>query len=240
MDAEKVIDRVERFLTLIEASLLQDVTGTVIITDPDLDSAIRMELPLIQKLAEHEEAGLGSAMAPRTYMGEWPWSSAKDSAIRLLGLLRTGNDLEALLAPTGPRLAANRLHRWVWEAAAHLWDDGHRRYAIQAAATAVERELQSKLNSHGRSGKDLVIQAFRTPAPKVGEKRLRFPQLSPDSNDWTSAHEGAMAFGQGCMQAIRNPSTHLPSEPDEQVALEHLASLSVLARWIDTAEVVEG
>lgn len=39
------------------------------------------------------------------------------------------------------------------------------------------------------------------------------------------------------MMAIRNLATHDLNEPDEQVALEQLAALSVLARWIDDAKV---
>ncbi len=39
------------------------------------------------------------------------------------------------------------------------------------------------------------------------------------------------------MQGIRNIATHNLKEPDEQEALELLAALSVLARWIERAEV---
>jgi hypothetical protein len=39
------------------------------------------------------------------------------------------------------------------------------------------------------------------------------------------------------MLAIRNPATHDLAQPDGQVALEYLAALSILARWIDEAEV---
>jgi len=39
------------------------------------------------------------------------------------------------------------------------------------------------------------------------------------------------------MEGIRNISTHVTNEPDEQAALEQLAALSVLARWIDEAEI---
>jgi hypothetical protein len=39
----------------------------------------------------------------------------------------------------------------------------------------------------------------------------------------------------GAVAAIRNLATHRPEEPDEQVALEQLAALSSLARWVDAA-----
>jgi hypothetical protein len=37
---------------------------------------------------------------------------------------------------------------------------------------------------------------------------------------------------------IRNPATHSGEEWTEQVALEHLAVLYVIARWADDTEVV--
>jgi hypothetical protein len=43
-----------------------------------------------------------------------------------------------------------------------------------------------------------------------------------------------------CFAAIRNPVGHLPNdqvELTEQSALERLAALSLLARWVDEAEV---
>ena len=49
-----------------------------------------------------------------------------------------------------------------------------------------------------------------------------------------------MNFGTGCFAAIRNPLGHLPNtevDLDEQTALEQLAALSLLAKWIDEADV---
>lgn len=40
------------------------------------------------------------------------------------------------------------------------------------------------------------------------------------------------------MMAIRNVHTHDDVELDETEALETLASLSLLARWVETAEVI--
>lgn len=49
-----------------------------------------------------------------------------------------------------------------------------------------------------------------------------------------------MHYGRGCMMRIRNLVEHHHDELPEQEALECLASLSLLARWIDEAVVVEG
>ena len=56
---------------------------------------------------------------------------------------------------------------------------------------------------------------------------------------WTSAHEGAQYLGMGCAQGIRNAQAHGTDDLDEQEALEQLAALSVLARWVESSSVVE-
>jgi len=50
---------------------------------------------------------------------------------------------------------------------------------------------------------------------------------------------GLLQFSQGCFLAIRNPVTHSTTEATEQEALEQLAILSTLARWVDQCELVE-
>ena len=47
-----------------------------------------------------------------------------------------------------------------------------------------------------------------------------------------------MHLGMGCAQGIRNPQTHPSDDITEQEALEQLAALSVLARWVDECDVV--
>ncbi len=49
-----------------------------------------------------------------------------------------------------------------------------------------------------------------------------------------------MSFGTGCFQAFRNVgAAHtLGEEPSEHEALEQLAAFSILARWVESAELV--
>ena len=86
----------------------------------------------------------------------------------------------------------------------------------------------------------LYGQAFSTKDPSPGEKRLRFPDINrtEEPKRWTSAHEGARNLGMGCAQGIRNPQAHPSPDITEQEALEQLAALSVLARWVDECEPV--
>ncbi len=138
-----------------------------------------------------------------------------------------------MLGPAGPKLSASQLHRWVWQVAAPLWDNGHEREAVQSAATSVELELRSKLGVTTGDGRHLV-NAFRVEGASATLPRLRLAVYEVGSDDFKSAHEGAASFGAGCFLAIRNITTHR-LEVDH--ALEMLASLSLLAHWIDSAEV---
>lgn len=130
------------------------------------------------------------------------------------------------------------LHPWVWNAAAKLWKDGHLREAIASASSAIfDVELPTKMGVHrGSNAAGLVSQVFSTKDPTSTDRRLRFPGLAKGSPDWISAHEGAGSLGRACAMGIRNVTTH-GSVPDDQIALEELAALSLLARWIDDATV---
>jgi hypothetical protein len=56
----------------------------------------------------------------------------------------------------------------------------------------------------------------------------------------SSRQEGLHHLAQGTFAGIRNIATHEEEEWPEQVGLEHLAVLSVVARWTDETEVVTG
>lgn len=136
-----------------------------------------------------------------------------------------------------PAVSATALHPWVAEAAGRLWADGHRREAVQSAATTVENWLRAKLGLHEGSAASLVASAFSTKPAAASSPRLRVPEVAPEGSDaWNNAHEGAGAFGRGCFMRIRNLYTHGQGQ-DEQSDLEALAALSLLARWIDAARV---
>lgn len=58
------------------------------------------------------------------------------------------------------------------------------------------------------------------------------------SDTHKSVQRGAMTFAEGVFAGIRNPLSHeAEQELSEQKALEYLASSSVLARWVDSADV---
>lgn len=169
------------------------------------------------------------------------WYRSKPAALRMRGQLAQLAELQTIFYPTrrGPQLAADGLHKWVWNSALDLWSDGHHRSAVQTAAASIETHLQLKLGRHDVSGADLARQAFMLAGPKPEKPRLRLPGVPPEQTQrYASAHDGAANFGAGCFMGIRNWAAHTADEADEQVALEYLAALSVFARWVDDAEVV--
>ena len=60
------------------------------------------------------------------------------------------------------------------------------------------------------------------------------------SKTWKSRQDGLHLIAQGAFAGIRNVAMHTGDEWSEQVALEHLAILSVATRWADEIEVIPG
>jgi hypothetical protein len=181
--------------------------------------------------------GIATDSTPRTAYAE----ARRSGLRRAVEMLRAfAEDLEEReRRPDLPGLDPADLHPWVVEAAARLWKDGHQRQAVQAAASAVENWLRAKTGVHQGSIASLAASAFSSADPTPDAPRLRFSGFEPVGSDgWKSAHDGAGAFGRGCFLRIRNLYTHHDGEA-EQEDLEALAALSLLARWIDGAEVVK-
>jgi len=176
---------------------------------------------------------------PSTY---FEFHAARDASVRVLGRIDSLDEIRQMLGDSdqSPRLIAGEFHPLVWRAASAQWATGHRHEAVLAAAKAVNSQLQAKLSRRDLSEVKLVRDAFSEKEPSEGRPRLRFDAIEDDQTR-DSMRDGVMNFGAGCFMAIRNPVGHLPNdehELTEQEALERLAALSLLARWIDQANVV--
>jgi Protein of unknown function (Hypoth_ymh) len=203
-----------------------------------IDAELRTRLPLIITIGSQFYANFDSTVTPS--YGIWAFSGVKNGVLMLRGSIRDAREAQDIVGEVGPRISAADLHPIVWNAAARLWDGGHFRQAVESAATAVDDSLRAKLGRSDIRGAALIAQAFTKEEPEPGKPRLRFSHLDPNDRDtWTNAHLGAMHFGTGCMMGIRNLVAHSPDEIDPQIALEQLAALSVLARWIDATIVVK-
>lgn len=204
-----------------------------------LDHEVQGRLHAAKALVAAIAPEMTDRMEPDRDVYEIDWANAVEVCIRVRGTIRHMEEIATIIGPSGPSIAAGRLHHWVWEAAATAWDAGLRRSAVQSAGARVDHETQVKLRRMDLTGVDLARQAWTADDPEPGKARLR-PVGFGDrgSKSYSSALDGARDFHAGAMARIRNPATHGVEEFDEQEALEQLAALSVLARWIDAADVV--
>ena len=164
----------------------------------------------------------------------------------LFGELRTITRLAlngAALLEQGDEMAVRvvDLHPWVAEPAERLFDGGHYRQAILAAAQNLEVRWRELLGVPTGTLPDLANESFSEQPPRPDNPRLRYPAFGsdPKSDAWKNAHVGVMEYAKGCARRIRNLGQHHPEdrEPEPGDALETLSALSLLARWITDAEV---
>lgn len=154
-----------------------------------------------------------------------------------LGKLRTDADTQAILGSVAPTMAADALHPLIWDAASKHWNVGHYSAAVQRAATMLNAEVQDRVGRHDVSDAGLMQQTFSLDAPQPERPRLRW---GGEDSDLTvkAMRQGILNMSQGVFSAIRNPATHSTDDMARQEALEQLATLSILARWIDRCELI--
>jgi len=160
-----------------------------------------------------------------------------ETARYALGRLRTQAETRARLGTAAPAMLADALHPTIWDAASARWASGHHSDAVQRAATFLNAHIQDLVSRHDVSDSELMREAFSLADPVDGKPRLRWPGADDDLTVKTM-RIGVLNFSQGVFSAIRNPATHSTVDMERQEALEHLATLSALARWVDRCDVV--
>lgn len=154
-----------------------------------------------------------------------------------LAILRTRAETHEKLGTNAPTMKADALHSLIWDAASKRWESGHYSDAVQRAATALSGHVKDLTGRYELGDNELMTQAFSYSAPQAGKPRLRWPGKDEDLMV-KAMRMGILNMAQGVFSAIRNPATHTTDELPKQEALEQLAALSVLARWIDRCELV--
>lgn len=166
------------------------------------------------------------------------WTRHRETTLRAIALLHRREELREKLGDNAPTLDVGRLHPWVWDGARSMWGSEHYRAAVGDAARKVNAETQRKYGTRELSEKDLFLQAFSDDEPKPSRPRLRLPD-DDDGKSATSLRRGIRTYAEGCFAALRNPAAHdVLRELLEHEALEQLAAFSVLARWVDVAQVI--
>lgn len=165
------------------------------------------------------------------------WSIHYEASVRAKESLLRADEIRKNLGEDAPELSAAKFHPWIWSGAQSLWRSGHYRSAVEDAAKKLNAETQNKIGRRDLSESKLFQEAYSDKPAAPGKSRLR--RVKNDGSDtYKSMQRGAMALAEGIYAGIRNPFNHEdPKDIDEQVALEYLAALSVLARWVDESEV---
>lgn len=153
-----------------------------------------------------------------------------------LALVKTRAETKEKLGTTAPTMKADSLHPLIWQAASKRWDSGHYTDAVQRAATALSGMVKDRTCRYELGDNDLMAQAFSLAAPQEKKPRLRWPGNDADLTV-KAMRQGVLNMAQGVFSAIRNPAAHSIDELPRQDALEQLATLSLLARWIDHCEL---
>ena len=236
MNIEWAIAELDKFITM---TVMRNGSGDGFFTTADYTAAsdvdVTRQAPVVEKILDRVIPNWRTQVPDTSANNRW--SRHREAALRAREELVREREVEQNLGENSPELSAAELHTWIWSGASSLWQSGHYREAVEGAIKKLNAETQNKVGRRDVSETDLFKQAFTLDAAVPGKTRLR--RMTPDSSDtYKSVQRGAMAFAEGIFAGIRNPLSHeADQELSEQEALEYLAALSVLARWVDAAKL---
>jgi hypothetical protein len=202
----------------------------------ELSAEMATREPAVREILERLDPELAQAELRAMYTGGV--TEAFRAMRQALGILRDQDEWKANLAPDAPALVADQFHPRIWDAASAIWDTGSYRIATEHAAGALSADIARKAGSH-LAERELVTEIFAPGEPPPGKTRLHMPG-DKATKTWRSRQDGLHHLAQGAYAGIRNVAAHKGDEWPEQIALEYLAVLSVIARWTDEAELVSG
>lgn len=135
-------------------------------------------------------------------------------------------------AEAPPTIGAAAMHPLIWSAARRLWNDGHFGEAVTRACESLIARVKAETGRNDVAETSLWQETFSAKPPEPGKPRLRWPG-NPTDRTVAAMNEGLRAYAPGVQLLIRNPSVHRTNDMPQQEALERLAALSLLARWLD-------
>jgi hypothetical protein len=235
MNRQWMRERLESFKALCEAYQNEyERTSDYTETERAINDQMTFQMPTVREILKRLDPALAQKVNEPQYLG-----GASDSLRAVqqgLGILHDQDEWAANLAPDAPSLIADQLHPHIWTAASALWDTAQYRVAVGQATVSLSAHIANKANS-SLTERELVAQVFTPNQPGPNQVRLHLPG-DKSSKTWKSRQEGLHLLAQGAFAGIRNVAAHTEGEWPEQVGLEHLAVLSVVARWADETEVV--
>jgi uncharacterized protein (TIGR02391 family) len=237
MNTEWAVEQLEDFIKATTVTYIPSPPGSVGFhgykTASSEDDVVK-RAQVVEQILDRVVPGWGNDIKKKDRQ---KWSVHYEASIRAREELLRADEVRKNLGEDAPELSAAELHSWIWSGARSLWHSGHYREAVEGAIKKLNAETQNKVGRRDVSETDLFKQAFSMDEPKAGKPRLR--RIKDDGSDtYKSVQRGAMTFAEGVFAGIRNPLSHeVGHELAEQEALEYLAALSVLARWVDASEV---
>ncbi|WP_087013989.1 TIGR02391 family protein [Leucobacter sp. 7(1)] len=194
-------------------------------------------LPIVERILDKVISGWRADLERPGSAYEEAWTVHRKASLGARSLLLHQSEIDELLGEAAPDISAANLHPWIWIGAKSLWQSAHYREAVEGSIKKLNAEAQNKVGRRDLSETKLFQESFSPADAKTNKARLR--RMRPeDSDTYRSVQRGAMAFAEGVFAGIRNPLSHeADQELSEQVALEYLAALSVLARWVDESTV---
>lgn len=237
LDTEWAVTEIESFLS-VTAQITPDMGpgiayfGTVM-RGPRAEASERAHV--VEQILDRVLPGWSRDRPDRDNKYLW----LRDQASRAKAALKRESELADRLGDNAPDMDAANLQPWAWENGRSYWNTGHFHQAVMQAAIRINAESQAKLGRMDVSETALFNEAFSLNAPKENAARLRLTE-NDGGKTYENLHRGARAFAEGLYAAIRNPGMHKPQQEaggEEQLALEQLAAFSLLARWVDQANV---
>jgi len=232
VDTDWMRERLQGFLDLCEAYARGYRQSGYEYNDGvrELDHRAEQEEPTVRQILRALDPALDDGFVGIGY----DTSNAERRVRQALGVLRDRDEWKVRLAPDAPSLTADEMHPVIWAAAAPVWETGQYKTAAQSAAVSLSAHVKARVGSH-LNDRELMQQVFSHDPPKGGQVRLHFPGDPADKN-WLSRQQGLHLVAQGAFAGIRNIAVHDETPWAEHEALEHLAVLSVVARWADLTE----
>lgn len=239
LDPEWAISEIDLFLRLTDQVGYDNRPGSRVVVFGThmrgLETEASQRAHVVEQILDRVLPGWRKDRPKKDTQYDW----LRDQASRGKAALHRSAELAERLGDGAPDMDAANLHPWAWENGRSYWNTGHYHQAVMQAAIRINAETQARLGRMDVSEVDVFNQAFSLDDPKEGAPRLRLMK-NDGSKTYENLHRGARAFAEGLYTAIRNPGMHVPPPTDggeEQLALEQLASFSLLARWVSQADV---
>ncbi|WP_162942865.1 TIGR02391 family protein [Cryobacterium soli] len=235
MNNDWALSKLDEFLALSEmvwrtqsGSSFPEVAGGV--------TAVTQSAQVVEKILDRVTPAWRKSLVNDDYE---PWQPTRLAVMRAQSEIRNSAEVAQMLGEDAPAMRADAMHRWAWDAARSLWQSGHFGEAVRAATVKLNAEMQNKVGRRDVSETALFQQAFSADAPSQGSARLR-PVGDDGGKTALSVRRGIVSLAEGLFAAVRNPASHDVSEGilSEQIALEQLALVSLLARWVEGCTVV--